>query len=103
MIQCAQYALDNDEYWGIWGGMDDFKVRRAISVDEFGDVRKRVYMQHCPFCDNAELEYSNKKTNEKYDIDCLNCGMTWKSYIIPAKVKKSLERKYGPDMGKSVV
>lgn len=103
MVQCAQHALNEQEIWGIWGGMDEFRVRRAIAVDNFGDVRKRVYKQRCPFCNSNDLTYSTKKEDEQYSVDCENCGVCWQAYIVPAKVERSLKRKYGPDMGKTVV
>lgn len=101
-FECAQEALNNREIHGMWGGMDDYRVRRALSVDIFGDIRRRVYKQHCPFCDSHDLTYANKKYLEKYTVECNDCGIEWKSHIIPVKIRRALERKYGDDMGKFV-
>ena len=101
-FNCAQTALDSEEMWGIWGGMDDFKVRRAYALDIFGTIRKRTDDQYCPFCLGVDITYSSKKQANKYSAECSGCGIVWKTYVVPSKIRKVLERKYGSNMGKFV-
>lgn len=93
-FECAQSALNNREAWGIWGGMEEFKVRRALGLDSFG--HNRVYSKElvCPFCGSTDLNQARKKGAKGYSIDCISCGIHWKSYRLPTKVRRTLKRQY---------
>ena len=33
---CVEFALNNKYRHGVWGGVDDYEIRRALSVDANG-------------------------------------------------------------------
>lgn len=93
--ECIQTALDSKLIHGIWGGVDDYEIRRALSVDAYGDATVRTRLPRCPFCLSRKLDISGVKTGGGYDTHCLNeeCGLTWKMAVIPAKLRKKKNAK----------
>lgn len=101
-FDCAQYALQQREPWGIWGGMEEFRVRRALGLDAFGN--NRVYSRElvCPFCGSTDLTKARKKGTIGYLVECNQCSITWDSYKIPDKVRKTLRRVHDGNVERSV-
>lgn len=73
---CLKYALDNKEIWGIWGGVDEYEIRRSLSVDRLGDPIRRARAPRCPFCSRPTLETKIKK-RARYFVECTVCGLSW--------------------------
>ena len=51
--ECLQWALDNKEIWGVWGGSDEYELRVVLSVDETGQEVRRIRKGEAPFCPNC--------------------------------------------------
>lgn len=99
-FQCAQVGLENREAWGIWGGMEEFRLRRALGKDSFGDDRARPLDLVCPYCNSDDLEIARKRTSKGYRVECNYCSIEWVTYRIPEKVRKAAKKQN--DMGNGV-
>lgn len=99
-FNCAQAGLTGAESWGIWGGMEEFRVRRALGRDSFGDTRSRARDLRCPYCDSDDLEISKKRFSKGYPVVCNSCSISWSVHRAPDKVRKALEKR--DDMARSV-
>jgi transcription elongation factor Elf1 len=90
---CLKWALENKEIWGIWGGLDESELRRALWVDADGEPTARCRYPNCPNCkarpDNLYVlsvcELKTGKTREQ--VSCLRCGFTWKAATSVQAVK----------------
>jgi hypothetical protein len=100
---CAQTALDQREAWGIWGGMEEFRMRRALGLDSRGENRVYHNDLRCPFCDSDDLAIAKKKGVRGYPVECNYCGIRWTSYRIPAKIRKTLKRRHDTNLASGVV
>lgn len=85
--ECLQWALENKQLWGIWGGIDEFDLRRALSVSYTGEELKRKKPPRCPYCSarSYKLSVSTEKipgggrwTTAKI-VTCANCNFSWRS------------------------
>jgi hypothetical protein len=88
-FECISTALNEKHIHGIWGGVDDYEIRRALSVDAFGKEKVRARAPRCPYCTGKRLDIAGTKTRAGYKTVCLNpeCGLTWNMAVIPAKLK----------------
>ncbi len=85
--ECLQSALDHTTTYGIWGGVDDYELRRTLSVDAVGEPVQRDRPPRCPFCTSKKLEISRSRTVRGYATKCLECELTWNMARFPAKLK----------------
>lgn len=85
--QCLQWALEHRQIWGIWGGRDEFEIRRTLSVSYTGEEIKRKRPPKCPYCSARpqRLEVTVEKvpgggrwTTAKV-VTCSDCGFAWRS------------------------
>lgn len=79
---CLQSALDNHDIVGVWGGVDDYEIRRALSVNVKGEPVERSHKPRCPYCKNRKLAIG-RKTRRGTPVSCPDCGMSW--WIAPVK------------------
>lgn len=87
---CLKNALDDEQVWGIWGGVDEQELRRVQSVDINGKphVNPSNKPIRCPKCGLrstrflAVLEHKRTRTH----IECTNCQLDW-------WVKRSVNKK----------
>lgn len=86
--ECLQAALDAKMLHGIWGGVDDYEIRRAMSVDALGEPRQRNRVPRCPFCMSRSISVTTPKTKQGFTTECLDCGLTWQMATIPQKLKQ---------------
>lgn len=102
-FECAQAGLANREPWGIWGGMEEFRVRRAIGKDSFGSNRARSLDLVCPYCGSDDLEIAKKRTSKGYRVECNYCSIEWVTYRVPEKVRKAAKKQddVGSGLGNS--
>ena len=79
--QCLVWALENAEIWGVWGGLDEAEIRRALSVDATGKYVRRCRPPGCPDpkCRARPSSLHVSGTGRNSRIECLACGFTWKS------------------------
>lgn len=85
--QCLQWALEHKQIWGIWGGRDEYEIRRTLSVSYLGEETRRRRYPNCPFCTArtsklettvVKLEASGRWNTAKV-VTCGECGFSWKS------------------------
>lgn len=85
--QCLQWALENKQIWGVWGGKDEVEIRRALSVSYRGEESRRKRFPNCPYCSarpfqlktfEAEIPTGGRWTVAKI-VECSECGFSWRS------------------------
>jgi len=85
--ECLQWALEHRQIWGIWGGKDEFEIRRTLSVSYTGEEIKRKRPPKCPYCSARpnKLSVSVEKvpgggrwTTAKV-VTCSECNFSWRS------------------------
>lgn len=75
-LQCLSFALNEKLIWGVWGGVDEYELRRALSVDRYGDAIHRARKPRCPHCSRPTLVVDIKK-RARYHVTCSVCGLDW--------------------------
>lgn len=86
--QCLQFALDNKFIHGIWGGVDDYEIRRALSVSSMGAPSERDRPPRCPYCLSRKIDIATTKTRKGYRTVCTQCNLEWDMACIPTKLRK---------------
>jgi len=82
---CLRHALEHKEIWGIWGGLDEADIRRALWVDSVGSSARRSRYPNCPSCHSrpSSLQVSticDMRTRRKRErITCRVCDFYWHS------------------------
>lgn len=86
-LECAKWALDNKQLWGIWGGLDYNEIRRTLSVNWEGQEMRHKRFPLCPGC-KAKTKYLKTATIDRPDggrwstmrvVRCDACHFTWQS------------------------
>jgi len=84
---CTQWALDNKQIWGIWGGLTPKKIRRTLSVNWEGQEMRHKRFPLCPYC-KAKTEHLKTATVDRPEggrwatmrvVGCGVCKFTWQS------------------------
>jgi WhiB family redox-sensing transcriptional regulator len=84
---CTQWALNNKQIWGIWGGLGPEKIRRTLSVNWEGQEMRHKRFPICPYC-KAKTESLGTKTVDRPDagrwstmkvVYCKECSFSWQS------------------------
>lgn len=73
---CLSEALNRPELIGIWGGVDEYEIRRALSVNAKGIPVERARKPRCPYCKSHLLELG-QKTRKGTPVLCTECGIAW--------------------------
>lgn len=85
--ECAQWALNEKQLWGIWGGLDSKEIRRTLSVNWEGQEMRHKRFPLCPGC-KAKTKYLESSTIDRPDggrwstmriVTCTRCKFTWQS------------------------
>jgi WhiB family transcriptional regulator, redox-sensing transcriptional regulator len=85
--QCLQWALEDRQIYGVWGGRDDTELRRALSVSFTGEEARRKRPPHCPNCtawpqhlsvSSEHLPNGGRWKTAKV-VTCGKCGFAWRS------------------------
>jgi len=85
--ECLQWALENKQIWGVWGGKDEVEIRRTLSVSYKGEEARRRRYPNCPYC-NARPFQLDTRTEDVAGggrwttarvVECTECGFSWKS------------------------
>ena len=84
---CARWALDTKQIWGIWGGLDSKEIRRTLSVNWDGQEMRHKRFPLCPGC-KSKTDSLRTATIDRPDggrwatmrvVRCNNCQFTWQS------------------------
>jgi WhiB family redox-sensing transcriptional regulator len=84
---CAKWALDNKQIWGIWGGLDSGEIRNTLSVNWDGQEMRYKRFPLCPGC-RAKTKYLETATVDRPDggrwatmriVHCTSCDFIWQS------------------------
>lgn len=75
--KCLQYALDNHERDGVWGGAtaQDLRTVQSIDADGFPFIHKRSIK--CLKCGTRKYLEVLQRRRTKTHINCTNCGTNW--------------------------
>ena len=85
--QCLQWALNNKQIWGIWGGLTPEQMRRTLSVNWEGQEMRHKRFPLCPSCKSKTLHLKTA-TIDRPDggrwstmriVRCDECKFTWQS------------------------
>ena len=85
--ECAKWALENKQIWGIWGGLTPEQVRRTLSVNWEGQEMRHKRFPLCPYC-KAKTDSLITKTVDRPSkgrwatmkiVECTDCGFNWQS------------------------
>jgi WhiB family transcriptional regulator, redox-sensing transcriptional regulator len=85
--ECTQWALNEKQLWGIWGGLDYKEIRRTLSVNWEGQEMRHKRFPLCPYC-KAKTKHLESSTIDRPDggrwstmriVTCNNCNFKWQS------------------------
>ena len=85
--ECVRWALEKPEIWGVWGGRDEYEIRRTLSVNAEGNEVRRGRYPQCPYC-AARTSALKTKVIDLPDggrwttarvVECTECGFEWRS------------------------
>lgn len=85
--QCAKWALEEKQVWGIWGGMTPRRIRRTLSVNWEGQEMRHKRFPLCPGCDaktdNLTTQTVTRPNGGRWStmriVECTNCKFSWQS------------------------
>ena len=86
-IECTQWALNNKQIWGIWGGLGPEQIRRTLSVNWEGQEMRHKRFPLCPYCKD-KTKHLKTETIDRPDggrwstmriVRCNKCAFTWQS------------------------
>ncbi len=85
--ECLQWALENKQIWGVWGGKDEVEIRRTLSVSYKGEEARRRRYPNCPFCNARPFQLETKTENipgggrwkTAKIVQCSECNFSWRS------------------------
>jgi WhiB family redox-sensing transcriptional regulator len=86
-IMCAKWALEDKQKDGVWGGMDQKRIKRTLSINWEGQEIRRRRFPKCPGCDARTLELITKTVERPNGgrwatmrmVECTECGFEWQS------------------------
>ena len=85
--ECAQWALNNKQIWGVWGGMGPEQTRRTLSVNWEGQEMRHKRFPLCPSCkfktSSLETKVIDRPDAGRWStmkvVYCNNCKFVWQS------------------------
>lgn len=75
--KCLQYALDNHERDGIWGGATAQDLRTVQSIDSEGFTFIHKKPIKCLNCGTKKYLEPLERRRTKTIVTCTNCDITW--------------------------
>lgn len=75
--KCLQYALDNKEKNGIWGGANSQELRQVQSIDADGFTYIHKKSIKCLSCGTKKHLTVVERRRTKTIVKCTNCDLTW--------------------------
>ena len=85
--ECIKSALENMEIWGIWGGHDEYEIRRTLSVNIDKAETRYDRFPKCLYC-GAKTKFLRPLIADNPDsgrwatvrlVNCIMCDFTWRS------------------------
>lgn len=84
---CIKSALESKQLWGIWGGRDEYEIRRILSVNWDGQEVRKNRFPTCPYCSAPTMKLETKTVNRPGGgrwatmrmVECVECGFEWQS------------------------
>lgn len=105
--QCAQWALNNKQLWGVWGGMTYKELRRTLSVNWQGQEMRHNRFPLCPGCKTKTGDLETKTVDRPEGgrwstmkvVYCTKCKFVWQSRTSANAVEafKAAESKKQPN------
>lgn len=94
-FNCLQQALKQPEYYGVWGGLDENKIRRVLGTNEGGLPTSRATdVTICPFCSNKNLVNRLVRRTKKHDkvrTKCSTCTIEWTRFMFHSREQFDVE------------
>jgi WhiB family redox-sensing transcriptional regulator len=75
--KCLQYALDNKEKDGIWGGANSQELRQVQSIDADGFTFIHKKPIKCLNCGTKKNLTVLERRRTKTLVKCTECNLTW--------------------------
>ena len=84
---CALWALNNKQTWGIWGGLTPKKLRRTLSVNWAGQEMRHKRFPLCPGCaaktSSLQTKVVDRPEGGRWStmkvVYCTECKFVWQS------------------------
>lgn len=92
--KCLQWALENKQYWGVWGGLDETSLRDILYLSEDGEEVRTSVEPKCPFCEadiknlffTLEKIPSGGRWTKAKIVNCKTCTFQWRSRVVANKI-----------------
>lgn len=81
---CLKDSLEHEDRFGVWGGLDQYELRKTLSIDKNGDPVRLTTDPRCPYCKSKSLAIIEKKRN-RINYECTDCEFQWWSRRAPVK------------------
>lgn len=83
--QCLEDALEKQDRFGIFGGVDHYELRRAMQINGEGHATHNVKPLRCPYCFEKNI-LTLVKRRAWMRVSCLSCDLTWDvKRVVPRK------------------
>lgn len=97
-LECLESAFKFEDRWGVWGGADQTTIRKALSLDEAGNVVAKAKDMLCPRCGAGTISHALRRRSQS-NLRCDTCLFSWWSHrltnITTIKVKDISELEEG--------
>lgn len=84
---CLSGALNTPEVYGVWGGNDEWELRRDVQLNGEKEPHEYNRPPRCAWCKSLDIEYQNQKIRDnqrnKKLFKCKECELTWWIFTVP--------------------
>jgi len=85
--QCVKTALEEKQLYGVWGGLDQGEIRRALSINWEGQEMRRGKYPICVYCSAPTVKLKTKTVKRPSGgrwatmrvVECSSCKIEWQS------------------------
>jgi WhiB family redox-sensing transcriptional regulator len=93
-LKCLQWALEHQEIWGVWGGLDEGELRRVLSVDANAKIIDRCRAPNCPSCKARPSALQLVVAGKTVRVRCEECKFEWRSPTSVIAVRRYWKRRH---------